>query len=243
MVDACRRSRAAVPRTGPCSSRRSNERSPRRLAVPLVLVVAVLVATAGCSRRDAALADCPLPADATVLAIGDSLTRGHGAGGAGYPEQLQALLRAAPRRAEVRVVNLGVDGERSAGLAARLDEALAEHRPAVVLITSGGNDFLRRVSADDTRRHLRAVVERVRDAGAFPIVFAIPQPSLGAAVGLPDEHPLFDELAGAPGVHVIDDVVADVLARDELKSDRIHPNREGYARMAQAAFDALQRCR
>jgi lysophospholipase L1-like esterase len=211
--------------------------------VGAAVVVAAIVALAGCGRRDAALADCRLPADATVLAIGDSLTRGHGAGGAGYPEQLQALLRDVPQRADVRVVNLGVDGERSAGLLARVDAAIAEHRPAVVLITSGGNDFLRRVSADDTRRHLLAVLESVRGAGAFAIVFAIPQPSLGAAVGLPDEHPLFDELADEAGVHVIDDVVADVLARDELKSDRIHPNREGYARMAQAAFDALQRCR
>lgn len=201
------------------------------------------MALGGCSRRDASLADCRLPADATVLAIGDSLTRGHGAGGAGYPEQLQALLRDAPGRSQVRIVNLGVDGERSAALLARLDAALAEHRPAVVLVTIGGNDFLRRVNADDTRRHLHAIVERVREDGAFAIVFAIPQPSLGAAFGLPDEHPLFGELARERGVHVIDEVVADVLARDGLRSDRIHPNRDGYARMAQAAFDALQRCR
>lgn len=227
-----------------CAARAGTRWWPGRgAALALALVVALVVALAGCGRRDAELAGCRLPADATVVAIGDSLTRGHGAAGAGYPEQLQALLRDAPGRAQVRVVNLGIDGERSAGLLARLDAALAEHRPAVVLITSGGNDFLRRVDADDTRRHLRAVVGRVREQGAFAILFAIPQPSLGAAFGLPDEHPLFGELADEPGVHVIDDVVADVLARDELKSDRIHPNREGYERMARSAFDALQRCR
>lgn len=198
---------------------------------------------AACGRPAEALAACHLPAGATVLAIGDSLTRGHGAGGQGYAEQLQALLAAAPAPAGVSVVNAGVDGERSAGLLARIDSALAEHRPAVVLITSGGNDFLRRVPEAETRRHLAAVVERVRGSGAYAVLFGIPAPSLGAAVGLAREHALYEDLADAAGAHVIQGVVAEVLSRDALKSDRIHPNRAGYAAMAQAAFELLQRCR
>jgi lysophospholipase L1-like esterase len=42
---------------------------------------------------------------------------------------------------------------------------------------------------------------------------------------------------------VIPEVVGDVLADDALRSDTIHPNANGYARMAQAAFDALSECR
>ena len=197
----------------------------------------------GCERRDEALAGCRLPARATVLAIGDSLTRGHGAPGEGYAEQLQALLAASSAPAGITVVNAGVDGERSAGLLARIDDALAEYRPAVVLITSGGNDFLRRVPEAETRRHLAAVVERVRRSGAYPVVFGLPTPSLGAAIGLAPEHALYEDLANDAGAHVIEGVVADVLSRDALKSDRIHPNPAGYAVMARAAFELLQRCR
>ena len=131
--------------------------------------------------------------------------------------------------------------ERSDGLLARIDDALAEHRPALVLITSGGNDLLRRVPAERTRANLKAVAERVRAAGAVPVIFAVPQPSVAAVVGLLDDHPLFDDLVG--DLHVIPDVVAEVLSDDALKADAIHPNRAGYTRLADAAAAVLQRCR
>lgn len=208
----------------------------RRIGVLAATVLAVTT-LAGCSRRgDAPLAGCHLPSGATVLAIGDSLTRGQGADGEGYAEQLQLRLGEA-----VTVVQRGINGERSDGLLARIDDALAEHRPALVLITSGGNDVLRRVPADRTLANLKAVAERVRAAGAVPVIFAVPQPSVAAVVGVLDDHPLFDDLAG--DLHVIPDVVAEVLSDEALKADTIHPNRAGYTRLADAAAAVLQRCR
>lgn len=193
-------------------------------------------ALAACSRHEAPLAACHLPSGATVLAIGDSLTRGHGAAGEGYAEQLQRRLGDT-----ITVVQAGIDGERSDGLLARIDDALAAHHPALVLITSGGNDLLRRVPADRTQSQLRTVARRIRAAGAVPVIFAVPQPGIGALAGVLDDHPLFDELAGE--MHVIPDVVADVLGDAALKADAIHPNRDGYARLADAAAAVLQRCR
>jgi len=213
---------------------------PRPLLL-LLLLLATASLLAGCGRKPDALADCRLPAGATLLAIGDSLTRGHGAEGQGYAEQLQALLAAG--RPGTAVVNLGIDGERSEGLAGRIDAALAEHKPAVVLVTSGGNDFLRRVAEAETRRHLRTVVDRVRASGAHALVFGVPPPGLAAAVGVASDHSLFADLAQEGKAHVLRGVVAGVLAREALKADPIHPNREGYAVMAKAAFEALGRCR
>jgi len=198
--------------------------------------IALALLTA-CSKPPDALSGCHLPADGTVLAIGDSLTRGFGAAGQGYAEQLQALLDGP------EVVNLGIDGERSEGLRARIDEALQEHEPAVVLITTGGNDFLRRVPEEQTRTHLAAIVAQVRAAGATPVVFGIPAPSLSAVAGLASDHGLYDALAQGGEAHVIDSVVAEVLSDDGLKSDRIHPNRAGYGVMARAAAEVLARCR
>lgn len=207
----------------------------RRIGALAAGVVAA-AALAGCGRSDAPLAGCHLPSGATVLAIGDSLTRGHGADGEGYAEQLQQRLGET-----ATVVQSGINGERSEGLLARIDAELAAHRPALVLITSGGNDVLRRVPPERTLDHLRAVAERVRGAGAVPVIFAVPQPSVAVAVGLLGDHALYDELAGH--MHVIPDVVAEVLSDDALKSDAIHPNRAGYARMADAAAAVLQACR
>ena len=216
---------------------------PPSRSILLCALLAVAVLVGGCGKRSGGAAACRLPAGATVLAIGDSLTRGFGAEGGGYAEQLQPLLAAQPGRQDLRVVNLGINGETSAELAARIDAALAEHRPAVVLVTSGGNDFLRRAAAEDTRRHLADITHKIRVAGAYPVLFAVPQPSLAAAVGLPADHPLYEALAGELKLQVLPGVVAGVLSKPELKSDQIHPNAAGYAVMAQAAAEALAPCR
>jgi acyl-CoA thioesterase-1 len=211
-------------------------------ALAPVLALVLAMALSGCGRKKAA-ADCRLPPDAKILAIGDSLTRGHGADGQGYAEQLQALLAREPARAGVRVVNAGIDGEQSAGLLARIDDELAQHQPALVLITTGGNDILRRVSPDDTRRHLRAVVERVNAAGAHAIVFAVPRLDFAAVAGLASDHPLYAEAAGEAKLQLLPGVVGRVLSQPETKSDRIHPNAAGYGEMADAAWKAVQACR
>lgn len=213
---------------------------PRRLVPAGVL--AALLALGGCGEETVAPGACTLPADGTVLAIGDSITRGYGAAGQGYPEQLQALFAASGERAGVRVLNRGIDGERSGQLRARIDKALAESTPAVVLITTGGNDLLRRGDPAQTRANLDAIVAQVRAAGAWPVVFAVPKPSLAAAAGFGSDHPLYEELAEAGESAVIGGVVAGILADESLRSDEIHPNAAGYGLMAQAAWTALQNC-
>ena len=60
--------------------------------------------------------------------------------------------------------------------------------------------------------------------------------------GAASEHAVFEALAERGGVHVIHDTVAQVLSDEALKSDAIHPNRDGYARMAAAAQQVLARC-
>ena len=204
--------------------------------------IAAALLLAGCGSDRNAAGACHLASDGTVLAIGDSITRGHGADGQGYPEQLQTLLRATPARASVRVVNMGIDGERSAGLLERIDTALGANTPAVVLITTGGNDLLRKMSEAELRTNLTAIVQRVRTAGAYPVVFAVPRPTLVAAAGFGSDHALYEELAEG-GTAVIPEVVGDILAQEELRSDTIHPNQQGYALMAQAAFEAISECR
>ena len=204
-----------------------------------LLFLALLLGACG---GDPPTSSCRLGADAKVLAIGDSITRGYGADGRGYPEQLQDLLRVSPGRAAVQVLNMGVDGERSDGLLARIDAAIAANAPAVVLITTGGNDLLRRVDEAAVRSNLGAILRQVRMAGAWPVVFAVPKPTLSAAVGFASDHEIYQELADG-GTRVIPEVVGDILAEDTLRSDTIHPNASGYARMAQAAFDVLSECR
>ena len=63
------------------------------------------------------------PAEAQIVALGASNTRGMGVAlDASYPAQLEAMLRSKGYRG--RVVNAGISGDTTAGMLARLDSAV-----------------------------------------------------------------------------------------------------------------------
>jgi len=79
---------------------------------------------------------------ATVVALGASNTYGKGVSpGQAYPAQLQALLRA--RGLNVQVINAGINGDTTAGMLARLDQAVPRGT-SVVVFQPGGNDLRQR---------------------------------------------------------------------------------------------------
>jgi lysophospholipase L1-like esterase len=192
------------------------------------------LATAGCGRRAPPVATA-LPAGATVLALGDSITAGLGAEpGADYPAQLAALTR-------WNVVNGGVSGDTSAQALQRLPALLAAHRPALVIVSVGGNDFLRRIGADETEDHLRRIVVAAREARAQVLLVAVPQPSLSAAAGFGlSDHPLYARLAGELKLPLHEQGWARVLGDDRLRSDQIHANAAGYRAFAEQLAATLR---
>ena len=68
------------------------------------------------------------------------------------------------------------------------------------------------------------------------LLVATPKPGLGLSV--PD---FYAELAKEYGVALEDEVLAEVLAERDLKSDPIHPNEAGYRQMAEAIAAALRK--
>jgi acyl-CoA thioesterase I len=192
------------------------------------------LATAACSRGPAPSASA-LPAGATVLALGDSITAGLGAPAeASYPAQLAAATG-------WNVVNGGISGDTSAQALERLPALLAEHRPALVIVSLGGNDFLRRASADDTQANLRRIVAAVRQAQAQVLLVAVPQPSLTAAAGLGlSDHPLYARLAAELKLPLHEQGWSRVLADEGLKSDQIHANAAGYRVFADGLVQTLR---
>lgn len=103
-------------------------------------------------------------AQVQVAVIGDSNVYGKGISPSeNYPSKLEAGLRA--RGLDVRVSNGGINGDTSAGLAARLDSAVpAGTRVAVIWV--GINDVVRHgKSRAEVQANVSGIVSRLRAKG------------------------------------------------------------------------------
>ncbi|RRJ83504.1 arylesterase [Aestuariirhabdus litorea] len=191
----------------------------------LLLLLFVSMWLAGCGGPD----NPPLAADAVVLAFGDSLTEGVGAGGErqAYPAQLQRLTGR-------RVVNGGVSGEETSQGRERLVALLDEVQPELLILLQGGNDILRSRPVSQIRDNLAAMIEAAQARGISVLLVGVPQKSLFS-----DSAPLYAELAQQYGVLFEEELVADLLRTPSLKSDPIHLNAEGYRRLAEGIRERL----
>lgn len=189
------------------------------------LLVAFLAASCGGSKNRIEKLD----AKDVVLAFGDSLTFGTGAApGESYPSVLE---RAIGRK----VVNAGVPGETSGQGLERLPEALDEVKPRLLILCHGGNDFLRRMDDAQAASNVRAMIVLARSRGISVVLLATPKP------GLPPSIPVFyGEIAAELKVPFEEGVIRTVLFDNSLKSDMVHPNAAGYARIAGAVEKVLK---
>ena len=199
----------------------------------LKIIFRFLVASAFC----AALLACgseqptlsPLPTGATILAFGDSLTKGTGAtSDQSYPAILSRLSGFA-------VINAGIPGELSNDGLKRLPEVLAATRPQLMILCHGGNDMLRKKNLESAARNIESMIGLAQARGVEVMLIGVPKP--GLFLGTADIYSTIATNTGIPAEH---DVLADILSDPSMKSDPIHPNGRGYQRMAEAIISVLE---
>lgn len=193
----------------------------------LCWMMALVVLLAACSKTP----QLPLlAADATILAFGDSLTAGTGAGEQeSYPAVLSQLVGRT-------VVNRGIPGELSAQGAQRLPEVLDQERPALLILCHGGNDLLGQLDHQAIAGNLRTMIQAARDRGVAVLLIAVP--SLGLTLTPPK---MYNDLAAEFGIPIERNILPEVLGKSSLKSDHIHPNTAGYRLVAEAVATILKK--
>ena len=189
------------------------------------IFVLLLLVVAGLAPERLSANDTP-ESPQRVLVLGDSLTAGYGLPlEESFPARLEAALRA--EGFDVEVVNGGVSGDTTAGGLARLDWLLAD-RPDLVIVELGGNDALRGLDPDETRRNLDAILVRLgRDA--IPALLAGMQAprNLGKAYVARFDR-IYPELAARHDVALYPFFLEGVATDPALnQDDGIHPNARG----------------
>lgn len=220
-------SRPAAPR-----SKRPDPAVAKRRQIAVVAGVALLALVLYWLLRPAPL-DNVANLDSrgtTIVAFGDSLTAGYGAGrGESYPERLSMKLG-------IPIENAGVSGDTTAGALDRLDREVLTRDPRIVIVGLGGNDFLRGAPIASAETNLRAIVRRIREAGAVTILLGFRFPSLTA-----DWEGMYERVAEEEQCLFVPDVLDGILSDPALRSDAIHPNAAGYQVMAERVAGPLKR--
>ena len=164
----------------------------------------------------------------TVVAFGDSLTAGYGAGkDKAYPAVLGRMINRP-------VVNLGLSGDTAANAPARLPQVL-QVNPYMVLIEFGGNDFMRSVPFDQTEQAMRQIVDEVQSAGAVAVLV-----DTGGYPGMSRYTKLYKQIAKEKQALFVPGILDGIFGKSKYKADPIHPNAAGYEIVAQKVHKAIK---
>jgi acyl-CoA thioesterase-1 len=173
----------------------------------------------------------------TILVFGDSLSAGYGLkSGEAWPNLLQARLGD-----RWRVVNASVSGETTAGGLTRLPAALAEHKPAIVVVELGANDGLRGLPVAAAKQNLASIIEQSRQHGAKTILISMRLPPNFGAAYTNKFAAMYDELASqyrlAKPPFLLDGM-ADQPAL--FQADQLHPVAAAQPRLLDNVWPAVQ---
>ena len=154
-----------------------------------------------------------------IVAFGDSLTAGYEApAGTSYPDVLA-------QKVNRPVINLGLSGELAADAPARLQTVLNE-RPYMVLIEFGANDFMRQKSRQKAVGAVAQIVDQVQAFGAIAVVVDPGGPGMG------ESTKAYKKLAQDKGTLFVPRILKGIFFHQKYKSDQVHPNAQGYAKVA-----------
>jgi acyl-CoA thioesterase-1 len=173
-----------------------------------------------------------------IACYGDSITAGYGLQtGQAYPDALQRNLD--KRGYHYKVSNLGTSGATTKDAVASVRSALSLH-PAVVIVEFGGNDGLRGVPLDQTRRNLDTVLTALEAAHTRVLLAGITLPPNYGPDYIQAFNQIFRDLAARHHAAFVPMIYKDLIkVPDTIQPDGIHPTAKGSEIIANTLLSAL----
>jgi acyl-CoA thioesterase-1 len=176
----------------------------------------------------------------TILFFGDSVTAGYGLSvGEAFPALVEAQLNKSGK--SCKVINAGLSGETTAGGVTRIDWILRQPVDIFVL-ELGGNDGLRGLPLEQTRKNLQLIIDKVKakNAGVKMVVAGMMVPPNMGEDYTKQFNTIFSELAKKNKATLIPFLLEGVGGNESLNlADGIHPNVEGHKIVANTMIKVL----
>jgi acyl-CoA thioesterase-1 len=176
----------------------------------------------------------------TGLVFGDSLSAGYGID---VDQSWTALLqsRLNSQGYEHRVINASISGETTEGGKARINSALDNFDPDLLILELGGNDGLRGFPPQIMKDNLREIVETARDRGASVVLLGIRIPSNYGPRYTQAFEGVYRELAAEMDVPWIEFFMEGIALNEALmQDDGIHPNAEAQPILLDNAWPIIR---
>ena len=176
----------------------------------------------------------------TVLIFGDSLSAGYGI------EVDQSWASLLQNRLEMEgyehtVINASITGETTEGGATRIDAALQDFSPDMIILELGGNDGLRGFPATRIKTNLEKIVARAKASGAAVVLLGIRIPTNYGPRYSAEFEGVFRQVSADFDVQWIEFFMQDIAMNDALlQDDRIHPNTEAQPMLLDNAWPIIR---
>jgi acyl-CoA thioesterase-1 len=173
-----------------------------------------------------------------LVCYGDSITAGYGLEtGQSFPDALQRDLDR--RGYHYKVSNQGTSGATTKDAAAGL-RSIVLLRPAAVIVEFGGNDGLRGLPLEQTRRNLDAVLSGLENAHIKILLAGITLPPNYGQEYIQQFEQLFRTLAARHHTAFVPMIYKDLVhVPGTIQPDGIHPTAKGSEIIARTLLPAL----
>jgi acyl-CoA thioesterase I len=200
----------------------------------LVVSICLLLFAGTLLTTEAHAADKPV-----LVCFGDSITAGYGLQtGQSYPDALQRDLDA--HGYHYKVNNQGTSGATTKDAVADIRSIVLLH-PEIVVVEFGGNDGLRGLPPDQTRRNLDQVLTALEAAHIKILLAGITLPPNYGADYIHSFEQVFRDLAAKHHVTFVPMIYKDLInVQGVIQQDGIHPTAKGSEIIANTLLQALK---
>ena len=176
----------------------------------------------------------------SILVLGDSLS---GAYGININEGWVALLQQQiiKQGYDYKVINASVSGDTTRTGLSRIDSALKNHKPEIVIIALGGNDGLRGLAFSEIETSLSSIIESCKKDQVEILLVGVRMPPNYGTVYNKQFAKLYQNLAQRYDIPLVPQMLNQVAEHRELmQQDGMHPKAEAQPQVMKNVWAGLQ---